>query len=432
MPTYHEAARDIPIVAQADVLVCGGGPAGVTAALTAARCGARTILLEVAGCLGGTWTAGAVGWIIDAANKPGIMREITTTLEQRGARGFGGERDYAYDPEALKLLLEELCLATHVQVQLHTRVVAAVKDNSNRLSLVITESKSGRQAWAAQVFIDATGDGDLAAQSGCGFDLGREGSGELQPMSLEALVTGVRFEEITTFVHNGPYRWLNHRQLLLEEMQRGGVSPSYAKPTLFHLRENLYVLAANHEYGVSPLDAGQISQATMRARAEMNRLVAALRALGGVWRGLQIVATAEQIGVREGRRIHGHYTVTVDDMLQGQVHDDAICRVTIGIDVHSTNANKGKGTEAVNQTQTLPFDIPLRALIARDVHGLLLAGRCISGDFLAHSGYRVTGDAVATGQGAGALAAVAVQSQRLPHEVPWAEVRAALAHLGAL
>ena len=143
------------------------------------------------------------------------------------------------------------------------------------------------------------------------------------------------------------------------------------------------------------------------------------------------MTTAEQIGVREGRRIHGLYTVTVADMLRGMTHEDAVARVTIGIDVHSTDPQTGKGLEVVNTTRTQPFDIPLRALIARDVQGLLLAGRCISGDFLAHSSYRVTGDAVATGQGAGALAAVAARSHLLPQNVSWGEVRDALGRLGA-
>ena len=148
----------------------------------------------------------------------------------------------------------------------------------------------------------------------------------MQPMSLEALATGLNLEEVARYVHNGPHRELNNRQLLLEEMQRAGVSSSYGKPTLWHLRENLYELAFNHEYGVSPLDARQLATATVHARAEMHTLVNALRSLGGIWAGLQIVTTAEQIGVREGRRIHGLYTVTVDDMLRGATHEDAIAR----------------------------------------------------------------------------------------------------------
>ena len=187
---------------------------------------------------------------------------------------------------------------------------------------------------------------------------------------------------------------------------------------------------ANHEYGVSATDADQITRATLRARAEVHRMVAGLRSLGGVWRDLALVGTGAQIGVREARRVHGRYVVSTDDLLRGARHEDAICRVTFPVDVHSTNPVRGKSVEAVNRTlKSRPYDVPLRALIARDVDGLLLAGRCISGDFIAHSSYRVTGNAVTMGQAAGTLAALAARSARRPHEVPWPEVSAALARL---
>jgi hypothetical protein len=178
---------------------------------------------------------------------------------------------------------------------------------------------------------------------------------------------------------------------------------------------------------VAATDADAISAATLRARAEVHRLVSGLRSLGGVWRDLRLVATGEQIGVREGRRIRGHYTVTAEDLLAGRRHEDAVCRVTFPVDVHATRLEHGGSFEAVNRThRSVPYDIPVRALIARDVDGLLLAGRCISGDFLAHSSYRVTGNAVTMGQAAGALGALAARSGRRPQDVPWAEVRAAL------
>ena len=119
MSTFLESQRDIPIVEDTDVVVCGAGPAGVCAAIAAARLGAKTRLIEVHGCLGGVWTAGALSWIIDSAGKPGIMEEITAELERRGARasrGPGG-KNYAYDVEAMKLLLEEMCVEAGVDIR---------------------------------------------------------------------------------------------------------------------------------------------------------------------------------------------------------------------------------------------------------------------------------------------------------------------------
>jgi hypothetical protein len=421
MSTFYEAEREIPVVEETDVVVCGAGPAGVCAAIAAARTGAKTRLIELHGCLGGVWTAGALSWIIDSADKPGIMAEITDELERRGARAtrVPNGKNYAYDVEAMKLLLEEMCLEAGVDVRLHTRVVAAARDVDNRLSVVITESKSGREAWAAKVFVDATGDGDLGALAGCGFEMGHPETGAVQPMSLMAWITGVQFDEIEAFVGG---TMSEPKQRLYAEMERAGMPPSYAGPTIFRVRDDLFALMANHQYGVFANDAEAITKATLEARAEVHRLVRALKSLGGIWKDLQIVATGAQLGVREGRRIHGHYEVSAEDLRDGAEHEDAICRVTFGIDVHSTNPDKNKGVEA-KPHKSQPYDIPLRALIAKDVDGLLLAGRCISGDFIAHSSYRVTGNAAMMGQAAGVCAALAVLQDCLPQAVPFVAVK---------
>lgn len=421
--SYQEPARTVPIVEHADVVVCGAGPAGVAAAIAAARAGARTRLLEVNGCLGGVWTAGLLSWILDSANKSGLMQQILAELEKRGASAKYSS-SIGYDVEQMKLVLEWMCVEAGVNIQLHTRVVAAARDQSNHLRFAVTESKSGRQAWSADVFIDATGDGDLAAQAGCGFDYGRQQTGQLQPLSMIALLVGLEADEVALFVRGlaEPQGEQDPKQRLLEEMRRAGAEPSYCRPTLFYIRHGLFCLMANHQYGVSATDAARISQATLRARAEVHELVDALRSLGGVWKNVQIVATPEQIGVREGRRIHGLYKVTQEDLIVGARHEDAVCRVTFGVDVHSTDPGQNKGIMR-QKVRARPYDIPYRALIARDVNGLLMAGRNISGDFLAHSSYRVTGNAVATGEAAGAAAAIAAKTSRLPQEVPWSEIR---------
>jgi hypothetical protein len=427
MDTHHERERDIPIVEETDVVVCGGGPAGVVAAIVAARQGARTRLIELHGCLGGVWTTGSLSWIIDSANKPGLMAEITSRLDARDARRtrVEGGKNYAYDVEEMKLLLDEMCVEAGVDVRLLTRVVGAARNSDNRLSVVITESKSGREAWAAKVFIDATGDGDLGAIAGCGFEVGHPETGDVQPMSLMALVTGLEFDQIEDYVGGsmqGP------KKLLAALMEDIGVSPSYGHPTLFRIRDDLFALMANHQYGVKCDDAAAITVATIRGRQEVHKQVAALRALGGVWEDMRVVTTGAQIGVREGRRIHGRYEITGQDLLEGARFDDAVCRVTMGIDVHSTDPEKTKIVEA-KPHRSQPYDIPLRALLARDVDGLLMAGRCISGDFIAHSSYRVTGNAVAMGQAAGVCAALSAASGTLPHKVAWINVSECLGRI---
>ena len=324
MRTYHEPGRHVPVVEEADVFVAGGGPSGVVAAIAAARLGARTCLVDAAGCLGGMWTAGALGWIIDAANKPGILREIILELDRRGARyrppaiktidiaaGAAGARDFAYDPEELKLVLEEMCARAGCACSYIPAWWTRPFDPQQRLTLALTESKSGRGGLGGQGVHRRHRRRRPGRAGGVRVRLGPRGLGAdaaHEPGGL--LATGLNLEEVARYVHNGPHRELNNRQLLLEEMQRAGVSSSYGKPTLWHLRENLYELAFNHEYGVSPLDARQITAATVRARAEMHRLVerAALagRDLGRVADRRHRRADRRARGAAHPRPVHRH------------------------------------------------------------------------------------------------------------------------------
>jgi hypothetical protein len=425
-----EPAREVPVVDQTDVVVCGAGPAGVAAALSAARAGASVRLIETHGQLGGIWTTGLLSWVIDAGNKDGIMREIIGHVDRRmkllGTEPWNVQGSMPYDVEQMKWILDQLCSEAGVKVRLHTRVVAAVKEG-RQITHCVTESKSGREAFAGRVFIDGTGDGDLAALAGCQFDWGRPATGvsalpgragETQPFSLMMLITGIDPLATLDFYEREGRAWNAPKDALMAEFRRAGVESSYGKPTIFKIHDDLYAWMVNHEYGFSGIDAEHVTQATMQARAEVHRLVDALRTLGDPWKDVKIIATGSQIGVREGRRIRGRYTVTLDDMLRGARFEDGICRVTFGIDVHSTNKAHSTGIEAKPVKQrTQPYDIPLRSLIAADVDGLMMAGRCISGDFLAHSSYRVTGNAVAMGEAAGQTAAQAIDKQLQPHEV---------------
>lgn len=429
--SFHEPARDLPLVQDADVIVCGAGPAGVTAAITAARAGARVRLFEWRGCLGGVWTAGLLGYLLDF-DKPGFNQELLKRLDERDMRRGTSLKSICYEPEGMKLLLEEMFVEAGVKFQLHTRVSAAYREGG-RLTTVITESKSGRQAWKAPVFIDATGDGDLGALAGCSFEFGEEEACPCQPMSLNALLVCKDAAALAAFIHKSDPSKADGiaKDAFLAEIQRTGHFPSYAKPTLWQVRDDLLLVMMNHEYGVPCFDAAKITEATVRARAEMNKIVNGLRKLGGPWEGLQIAATAEQIGVRDGRRIAGRYTVSKEDVIAGARYDDAVVRPTFSVDIHALTAESNKKAAYHNAgIKVKPYDIPLRALIAKDVDGLMMAGRCISGDFISHASYRVTGNSVAMGEAAGVTAALAATSKRLPHEVPWSEGEAKLKAIG--
>lgn len=419
--TILEPARRLPVGARWDVVVCGGGPAGIAAAVSARRTGAEVLLLEAGGCVGGVWTRGLLSNIIDAGNKGGFMEELLQRLRREG-RQF---TPTGYDVESMKWILEQFCLAEGVDLLLHTRVVATHRLD-NRLDCVITENASGRQAWRAGVFVDCTGNGDLAAAAGCGYDMGDPADGGVQPLSLMALVSGIQGDRLMDL---GLLRRIGAsaeekaaiKTRLHEEFLRAGFHPSFSRPILFPIRNDLLALMVNHQYGVRCDDADALSKATLQARDEVNRAVQALRSLGGCWSDLVLSQTADHIGVREGRRIHGLHTIVADDLVRGDSHPEAVCRCTFCVDIHSTNPgeNKGYGNRGV---EARPYDIPRGSLIAKDVDGLLMAGRCISGDFFAHASYRVTGNAVAMGEYAGCHAALAALSGCLPPAIPHADV----------
>ncbi len=403
--TITESARQVPVAGTYDVIIAGGGPAGVCASLAAAKCGASVLLLEVGGCLGGILTSGLMSNIIDSANKGGLLCEIITELQ--GMKMTGGYN--SVDPEAIKHIFERRANQAGVKVRLHSRVVAAIVSPERQLETIITESSSGREAWRGKVFIDATGNGDLGALAGCSYELG-DSTGRLQAMSLCALVYGVDATKIPELLRSD-----EGKRNLYELLKKSGATPSYSMPTLFPLNNKGFLLMSNHQYQIRPDDAQAISDVTLSARSELWNQIVALRLTDQRLTELRLGVTAAQIGIREGRRIAAQYRLTVDDLIHGRRQPDPVCRATFSIDIHGALDGNSGYTSSGMKVQ--PYDIPLRALIARDVSGLLLAGRCICGDFYAHASYRVVGNAAPVGEAAGICAALAVR-----HNIPVEEV----------
>ena len=417
-----EPKRDLPVVKETNMIVCGGGPAGIGAALSAARSGAKTTLIEVYGYLGGVWTASLLSNIIDSGGKTGIMQELIDRLNATDGQYTATK----YDAELMKWTLDEMCREAGVEVRLHTRVTAAYRDKNNKIDYIATESFSGREAWKAKVFIDTTGNGELAARAGCSFEMGEPGTGRVQPMSLMVILSGLNEEDL---VREGYVKGYGKdgspsesgKKKLHADILAAGIDASYSMPSFFSIRPDMVALMVNHQYGVSALDAGAVTQATLEARNEVNRIVDALRKTGGMWANLRIVTSAAQIGIREGRRIHGLYTLTKEDLMQGAQFEDGVCTVNFVVDIHSLVKIEGGGYGS-GGVKMKPYQIPLRSLIAKDVDNLMMAGRCISGDFYAHASYRVTGNAVPMGEAAGRVSARAALTGRLPKEVGWTEV----------
>lgn len=408
-----EAGRQIPVVRETDVLVCGGGPAGLAAAFTAARAGARVLLLERHPFLGGVWTAGALTIIIDSEHKDGLNLEIRQRLEQREAALYYPRWPNwpIYGIEAMKSLLDDMVAETGVEPQLYTQVAAVAREGKKILG-VFTESKSGREFLKARMIIDATGDGDVAARAGCEFEHGRPSDGKTQPMTLYGRIGGYTGEPV-------------HIQPLLDIARRVGVEPSYGDVTLFPQpgQPGVFMLMATHLYG-SGIDVRNLTHAEMQGRREIRQLLELYRQHGGeAWKDVFLIDTGPFLGIRESRRILGRHYLTAQELQAGAKFEDSICRVRFLADIHHPDPSEGTGLTHVH----LPhYGIPFRCLQPLGVDNLLTAGRCISGDHIAFASYRVTGNAVATGEAAGLAAAMAIEQDVDPHELDVPEFLRAL------
>jgi len=307
-------------------------------------------------------------------------------------------------PEYAKLVLDRMCTEAGVRFLFHCPVVAVEKDVSGRnITAVFTESKSGRQRWTAKAFIDTTGDGDLAARAGCGFDFGGLNPGDNdQPASLQGFVLVDDDESLKEFITNYPGVFgpdgkplFDAKANFREEAHRCGSDA--AAPVLSWYGKNLLGIASGFEYGIRVDDTEAITRATVHAREELFQLTQALIDHGDErWKGLRLVTTSASIGQRAARRIHGLYTITTDDAVNGATFPDAVSTSNFCFDVHTTK--KGENYVVDYGVRSKPFQIPFRSCQARDVDNLYMAGRCISGGFLPMSSYRVTGSAVEMGE----------------------------------
>jgi len=395
-----------------DVIVCGGGVAGSMAAISAARAGAKTLLIERGGCIGGMWTAGLLGITLDADNKGGLLREFLDRLNKEMAES--GAAIF----EAQKVLLEQMCVNAEVKIMLHTQVFDCIMEG-NKLIGVQTASKSGKQSFFAKVIIDATGDGDIAAMAGCTYDYGREEDGKAQPMSMLCVVAGLKEEEIRPYIGYPQGDFWAPRERMLRLLKDCGTSSSMGFPSFSKINDSLFYLSVNHEYEKSSLNAFDITEATIHARREINDIVKALHQHGGeAFQNISLAITPEVIGIREGRRIKGKYTVVCEDMLTGKKHADSVCTASYWVDIHALSANGNKSFTSGGIT-VKPYDIPFTSLIPIDCDNLILAGRSISGDFYSHASYRVIGNMAPVGEAAGIMAAVCAQKNIDVQALKW-------------
>lgn len=397
-----------------DVVIAGGGPSGCAAALAASRMGAKVALIEQHPCFGGVWTMGTLSIIIDGHNKPGIMKEIKTKLRKdEHLHDFYNDPDKkVYNVEAMKKLLDDVLGDSDAYLRLHT--FAAKANRSDRqLNSVTTVSKSGFEEWNAKIFIDCTGDGDISALAGCEYEIGNEEDGSTQPGTTYGLVGGWEGE-------------FPKREEMLEIFERAGKDIPYQGMYIFTQdgMHNMGYLMPSHIYDLDATDAESITHSEIEGRRQVHYVVDVLKKYGGPkFRNFFLATTAPTIGVREGRRIIGNYYLTIGDLENGNKFPDSICDVEMPVDIHHVKKEIGTGLDNI---WTKPYQIPYRSIVPRGVDNLLTAGRCISGSFLAHGSYRVTGNSVPLGEAAGVAAALALEKDITPSQLDGEIVRAEL------
>ena len=401
-----------------DVAVCGGGIAGACAAISAARMGAKTVLIERSGSLGGTLTEGFMPLILDADNKGGIVKELFAflnihgmTLAKNGARtDKDGNRipGRIVDTEGCKYFLDKACTDAGVRVLLYSQVAEINKTEADdAISDILVVTECGNLTVRAKVYIDATGGGALAALSGCEWECGDPLEHRPSPTSLALCTVGMPDDYDGTDNVDDKRRYSDMLRANGIEIT-GGLASVKKLPSL-----KAWNMGLNFQYDVRPDDIDSLTRATVEGRRETFEVIDEHKRIDG-YENLYTAFTGAHIGIREGRRIFGEYRITDDDILEGRRFEDAVCLVTFGVDVHKLKNDDTD--ECLRGYRTKPYHIPYRALVAKGCDGLMLAGRCISGDFYPHSSYRVMGNMAATGEAAGFAAAECARTGVLPRD----------------
>lgn len=449
-------ARRALVAAETDVLVVGGGPAGLGAAVAAADAGARVVLAERYGFLGGNATAALVmplmsfhtqrpapekagaTTLLPTDHGPGeaVVAGVLGKLLERLVRAGGAiapslETGYVvpFDPEWFKIVALDLLDEAGVEFLLHAFASGVVCDG--KVSGVIFETKSGPLLIRARVTVDCTGDADVAVQAGAPFEIGRD-DGLVQPMTLMFRVVDFERAAFEQYVRAHPKEWRGVHGLW-ELVRRATAAGELDLP-----REDILFFATPHEREVSVnttrvtrvlgTDVWDLSYAEWAGRQQMRQIAAFFRKYVPGFESAYVAQSGVNVGVRETRRVVGDYQLNADDVLGARKFKDAIARGAYPVDIHNPT---GTGTVLKRLPPGEAYDIPLRCLLPQKVDGLLVAGRCISGTHEAHSSYRVMPIVMATGHAAGVCAALAALGGRSPRAVAAPDVQRELIRQGA-
>lgn len=421
--TYTEKAREIPVLGAYDVLVAGAGPAGVSAAIAAGRQGARVLLIDSGGRVGGISTAGMMSHFTGT-----VGNKLYAKILRRAAEKYPFDKDpkqVCIDPELLTVTYYEMLEEAGVTVCLYTFVSDVIMEG-DRVAGVVCESKSGRGAYLAKVVVDATGDGDVAYKAGAAFTLGRESDHRMQPATLMFKVGGVDMEravfpesfETLVPTEKGELQALAKKLL-----------PAPTGHVLLYRSPIPGVVTCNmtNATEIDGTKAEDLTRAEMTCRKQLLPILDFLREYVPGYEKCYLLGAASLIGVRETRHFKGVKTLTEEDIAQAREFPDwVVYGAHFNFDVHNlTGAGLDETGCQKHFTQEKGYTIPYGCLVPEKVNGLLLSGRNISGTHMAHSNFRVMPICIGTGWAAGTAAAIAVRENIAPRDVDVKEIQAA-------
>ncbi len=408
-----------------DVVIVGGGFAGVAAAVAAARGGAKTLLVDKGNALGGAAVNSLVMPFMPFSTEidgkrvelsQGIFTEISSALKEKGSYEIR-----KFSEEVLKLVLQKLVLGAGVELLYHATLYSVNKENDKITSLNFA-TKGGPMEIAADYYIDATGDAQLAYLAGCPTRLGRDGDNLCQPMTLCFRVGNVDVEK---FMASRPNFQIIYKDLL-------------AKGELINPREDILVFRTmipnvlhfntTRVVKKNPVDALEVTEAEIVAREQVVEMYEFVKKYADGMENSFLLSTGQEIGVRESRMIIGDYILTEQDCRAFTKFNDGIAACNYDIDIHNP---EGSGTSHYYFPQGEFYTIPYRSLIPRGVSNMLVAGRCISSDHGAQASYRIMPTVCSIGEAAGTAIAQAVKNKTSVREVDSAILRKTLKNNGA-
>lgn len=428
--------REIPVVGKYDVVVCGGGPGGIMAAIAAARGGAKTCLIERYGFLGGMATAGLVA-PISVFNYNGrriingLPWEFVERLEQiGGAREEKPLGNITFSPEKYKIIAQRMLKEAGVDIYFHSYITGVGMDKntgSNRIEYVIIDNKNGAEAVTGKYFIDATGDSDLAAMAGVPM---QPVTGQLQPASLIFMLSGVDTDALPMIRHS--QQGVNYHDLMIRDLftklrEEGKEDvPVFGGPWYCGILADGIVLVNMTRHFADMTDNRVAGEMECLLRENAHRYTELLRKYIPAFKNAELIATAPMTGIRETRRIKGAHTLTGEEYLEAIDFEDSVARGCHPVDIHSANST--------NQRCQFMKDagfVPYRSLYATEYPNMLVAGRNFSADEVASASLRVQASVMGLGQAAGTAAAMCVEGNTDVNGIDTDELRRRLVKMGA-